>query len=394
MKKILCTLISLVSAICFCNAQDTIVVSPVVGKVIDSTEKVDYRIMSYFSYKKFKHAVFIRTSDTTITIRATFKGDSVVERPIKLREYGLIKSAVEGVAAEERRSAAKNGIDTASFVRVETTDGAEIFGKLLSNDSVQVSVSTTSLGVVTISKSKISKMEVVKKDDVKGGKYWFENPNSTRYFVGPSAFNLKPGEGYYQNNYLLLNSVNVGITKNISIGGGFELLSTFAEGSGGPIYYFTPKIGFKLAKSIHAGGGLLYASVPDISSHSGKNRAGLGAGFAMLTFGDMDNNITLNGGYGFVKGEFSKRPMITFSGMKRIGRKTSLVTENWFVPVQEWTYNGQDEYKYHGFVSYGIRFFGESISVDLGFINNKDIMEVILIGVPYIDFVVKFGGKK
>ncbi|MBE9480617.1 MAG: hypothetical protein IMY69_02855 [Bacteroidetes bacterium] len=41
--------------------------------------------------------------------------------------------------------------------------------------------------------------------------------------------------------------------------------------------------------------------------------------------------------------------------------------------------------------SYGVRFFGERISVDLGFINNKDIIEEIVIGIPYVDFVVKFG---
>jgi len=37
-----------------------------------------------------------------------------------------------------------------------------------------------------------------------------------------------------------------------------------------------------------------------------------------------------------------------------------------------------------------VRFMGESIAVDLAFLNNSDIAEGIVIGVPWVDFVVKF----
>lgn len=392
------------------QAQDTIVISPKVGNVIDSAEKVNNRILSYFSYKKFRSAAFIRTSDSTILVRASFKGDSVVERPISVKEYNYIKNSIEGTGPADQfysvspaNYTGKMG-DSASFVRIETTDGAELFGYIIKNDSMHLKLSTKSMGEISINKSKISRIEVVSDESVKGSQYWFENPNSTRYFVGPSAFNLKKGEGYYQNNYIFLNSVNVGITKNISMGAGFELLSTFGINTGGPIFYVTPKVGFKAAKNLHVGGGVLYASIPVYTYNSStKKRSGLGAGFGVITLGDKDNNFTLGGGYGFSNNEWSKRPMITASGMVRIGRKSSLVTENWFYPQKEYAYsnNGQGfqttvavSYKYRGLVSYGVRFFGESMSVDLGFINNREISEFILVGIPYIDFVVKFGGKK
>jgi hypothetical protein len=41
-------------------------------------------------------------------------------------------------------------------------------------------------------------------------------------------------------------------------------------------------------------------------------------------------------------------------------------------------------------MSYGVRFFGKKLSVDLGFLNNRDLAEALIIGIPYVDFVVKF----
>ena len=62
-------------------------------------------------------------------------------------------------------------------------------------------------------------------------------------------------------------------------------------------------------------------------------------------------------------------------------KKTALVTENWLIPTDS---------SYEPIFSYGVRFFGENIAVDLAFINNWDIAQSLLIGVPYVNFVVKF----
>lgn len=84
--------------------------------------------------------------------------------------------------------------------------------------------------------------------------------------------------------------------------------------------------------------------------------------------------------WGFINGQFSQIPVITISGMTRISRRTALITENWFIPN-----NGL-----FGIYSYGIRFFGEKLSVDLAFLNNKDIARSLFIGIPIVNFVVKF----
>jgi len=72
-----------------------------------------------------------------------------------------------------------------------------------------------------------------------------------------------------------------------------------------------------------------------------------------------------------------------FGGMARCSEKVWFVSENWLAPV--------DGEKYYFLVSYGIRFSGRKMSVDLAFINSKDIVESLVIGIPYVDFVIKLG---
>jgi hypothetical protein len=201
----------------------------------------------------------------------------------------------------------------------------------------------------------------------------------------PSGFNLKKGEGYYQNSYLVLNSVNYGITNNISIGGSIELLSTLstlAEGSFRPVVLITPKVGFPVAKDLNMGAGLLFVSIPEIDNNP---LTGAGIAYGIATYGNIEHNATLGLGWGFVDGYWAKRPLINISGMTRIRRNMSLVTENWIIPID----NDFDQGRYYEVVSYGVRFIGKTISVDLAFINNRDIADVLLIGMPYVDFVIK-----
>ncbi len=270
--------------------------------------------------------------------------------------------------------------DTAKIYIIVLQDGSQFVGNFLQKDSELVVIKTASISKIEIPIQKIKSIEIVDPANMKNGEYWLPNPNKTRYLFAPSAFTLKNGEGYYQNTYLFVNSINVGITDNISIGGGIEFLSTFGsltEGSFQPVFFITPKIGFKVAEKVHLGAGLLYVSVPEFFSDS---RTGLGIAYGIGTYGTEDHNITLGIGWGVVEGEFSSKPIIAISGMTRIARKTALVTENWFFPADP----------YYGVISYGIRFFGEKLTVDLALLNNADIASSIFIGIPYVDFVVKF----
>jgi hypothetical protein len=261
-------------------------------------------------------------------------------------------------------------VDSTKIYNIELKDGSIFIGNILQQDSVNLVLRTSSIPRIEIPVSKIKSIDEVDNSNFKNDTYWFSNPHATRYFYGPSAIGLKKGEGYYQNTYLLLNSFNVGITDNISIGGGLEFISTFAVRD--PLFFITPKASFKVAEKFHAGGGVLYARIPWGGS--------LGTVFATGTYGTTDNNITGSLGWGFVNSEFRERPIITLSGTTRMSERAALVTENWLIPTDG----------YYGIFSYGVRFFGEKMAVDLALINNRDIAEAIIIGIPYVSFTVKF----
>lgn len=263
-------------------------------------------------------------------------------------------------------------VDSTVTYKITLLKGDEFIGKIISKDQNNIVIRTSSIPRIEIPVENIKSIDPVEKNSMRNGSYWYPNPNSTRYFFSPSAANLKKGEGYYQNSYLLFNSVNYGLTDFLSIGGGFEILSTFSGAD--PIYFLTPKVGFEVSEKVHVGAGVLFMGVGD--------EGNFGIAYGLGTYGNTNSNMTLGAGWGFLDGEFSENPFITLSGMHRLRRNISFVSENWFVPDLDDSY--------YGLLSYGIRFFGEKLSVDLGFINNGDIAEVIFIGIPYVDFVVKF----
>lgn len=151
------------------------------------------------------------------------------------------------------------------------------------------------------------------------------------------------------------------------------------------IAFLTPKFGFKVAEKFHVGGGAMLGLLP--------GPIALGVLYGVATYGSDEHNITGGVGYGFVDGDFTENPMITFSAMTRVSRRVALVTENWGFPLTRSEYvNGVyvDKIKYYVLISYGIRIMTERITFDIALINNRDIIEFIPIGIPYFDFVYKF----
>jgi hypothetical protein len=106
-----------------------------------------------------------------------------------------------------------------STLQITTDDGSVFTGMLVKHDTNSVTINSESLGVIKILESKIVKLKLLQSDRFIRGKYWFENPNATRYLFGPTAIPLEKGEGYYQNTYIILQSFNIGVSDNFSIGG-------------------------------------------------------------------------------------------------------------------------------------------------------------------------------
>lgn len=276
--------------------------------------------------------------------------------------------------------------DTSSYFVVKFHEGSTYYGKLKEVRNDTLVLVTSDLGPVMIPSKRIRKITRIEYMVMKNGKYWFPTPLPGRYLFAPSAFSLKAGEGYYQNTLLVLNSFNVGVTDWLSVGGGIEFLTTIGSITAGefaPSFFLTPKVGFRVARNFRAGAGVIYAQVAG-------DEVRLANFYGVFTYGNPDYNVSAGIGWGTLKtgseeAEFQKSPLITISGTTRIARKLAFVSENWFIP-----YTGDGDKKYYPLFSYGLRFFGESLSVDFAFINNKDIAEMLFIGVPYVSFSVKF----
>jgi hypothetical protein len=279
------------------------------------------------------------------------------------------------------------GSDTWIFT---LTDGSIITGKIIRKTEAETIIQTLNLGKITIPSPQIQSMVQFDEGTVsKEGNFWFKNPNCTRYLFAPSAIPLRKGEGYYHNFYGAGNGMNYGVTNNFSMGGGIL----------GPMGIFiTPKVGFKVNDFTYVAAGALIGN--GFFPINGNN-FGLGIGYAVFTIGNYDHNITGGVGYGFVnsRGEtnWQERPMYVINGMTRLGRKFALVSENWVVPVQGDPFGRGflEESHYETFFSYACRIMNEKSTVDIGFVNTPGLIDKgWYIGIPYIDFVIRFGKYK
>jgi hypothetical protein len=254
--------------------------------------------------------------------------------------------------------------DSTHLQIVTLIDGSTIFGRIVSVSADTVSFQTGA-GTMQLSVKAIRDIRQISADDVREGDYWFPNPNSTRLFFAPTGQQLKQGEGYFSDYELFFPGVAIGVTDNISIGGGISL---FPASASNQVYYVTPKIGFSPSDKVHLATGVLFA---------GTNGGTGGIYYGVGTFGDGNGSVTVGGGYGFAGGKIQSKPVGMLGAEYRISRRIGVVTENYLLPVA----NNNVLY------SFGFRFMGEKLTTDLALANVSGSQ---IIGVPYVDFVFRF----
>lgn len=215
-----------------------------------------------------------------------------------------------------------------TLYRIETTDGNEYIGTIVSQDASQLTLRTSNLGEVILKKMDIKRMTTVNVQQIKNGSYWLENPQSARYFWQPNAYGLKKGEGYYQNVWILFNQVSIGITDNVSIGAGIMPLFLFS-GSPTPVS-ITPKVSIPIKRDkFNVSAGALMGTV------LGQEDTNFGIAYGTTTFGRRDKNISFGLGYGYAGGDWADAPTFTLSAMIRVGKRGYLMTENYYIGSAE-----------------------------------------------------------
>ncbi len=223
------------------------------------------------------------------------------------------------------------------FIRIETTKGTIIQGKLISMDSDYMNLETD-FGESKILRSEVKKMEFVNdttvSGDVKDNVY-----SGSHYILSQSAFNLKKGQSYYENLYVFLNSFAYGVTDNFTIIGGAEAVSLLF--SQFPVMYFTPKF------SVPFNGGAFSISTTLVTVPQ-EDFATAGFLQGTATFGDYKNNFSIGSGigYSFQDGFSDAIIPVTISGIAGVSDRLSLISENWLLLA-----DGYSE----GVLSFGVR---------------------------------------
>ncbi len=262
------------------------------------------------------------------------------------------------------------------------SDGSQLFGRITESDADSIRFQTE-MATLSIAIENIVSIEMIDKDQVKDGKYWFKNPNTTRLFYGPTGRTLGAGEGYFTDLLLFFPGVAFGITDNIDIGAGMTIFPgvDFED----QIYYITPKIGFKAADKLDVAAAATIFRVPDFDDDDDEDDDDffespevVGILYGVGTYGTGDASLTFGLGFGWTEEELADNPAVLLGGEVRIARRFSLVSENWLFPQTDTP-----------LISYGIRFFGESLSADLALINVLD-EDAIFPGFPMVGFTWNF----
>ena len=233
--------------------------------------------------------------------------------------------------------------DEGVMQRLTLTDGSQIFGRVESFDGDVLVFRSLSGVELKAARTEIADLRIVS-GRVVAGEFQPTDSHNTRLLFAPTARSLKKGEGYFGVYEITLPFVQVGVTDRLSIGGGTPLF--FGGGSEHP-FWFTPKFQVLATDKAQAAVGIIHVTGFDHNA---------GIAYGVTTLGTPEQALTVGLGYAYSDGQRERAPIVMIGGEYRASRRIKLVSENWL-------WRGST-----GFVSGGIRFLGERVSADLGFI--------------------------
>ncbi len=251
----------------------------------------------------------------------------LLPKPIQMKTFLLILSFLlfgYGQLQAQYVEADSTKTTQQRFVRIVTLDGDEFEGILLEQTATHILIRDEEEDEeFFLAISIIAEIEYQAPKTINQYHY---NLQASRYFFGPNAFGMNRGEGYYQNNWILLNQVSAGITDRFTLGIGTVPLFLLGPSVPGPIW-ITPKFTIPVVPDQFnmAIGGLFGTILGTDFSNS------FGVAYGAFTLGNRDRNINLSIGYGMLDAEWSTNPTFSLSGMIRLNRVFYLLTENYLI---------------------------------------------------------------
>ncbi|MGH7675868.1 MAG: hypothetical protein ACREMV_11420 [Gemmatimonadales bacterium] len=260
-------------------------------------------------------------------------------------------------------------VDSTAVVVLRLADGSELVGRVLMVDDTSLVVVTGAGARAVVPRTAVTSWRRRSGTATATGGYRIADPNTTRLFFGATGRTLARGSGYFADYYLFFPFVAYGFHDRVMASGGVSLV----PGASNQLFYIAPKLGVVRGPTFNLAIGGAYATVP------GEEDASVGAAYASVTIGPPDAAVTILGGYPFTTEDVSQEPALMVGGDTRIGGASKLLAEVWKLP-------DVDDVP----ALFGVRWFGERIAVDFGFLYliGTDVEGWPLI--PWVDFVINW----
>lgn len=210
--------------------------------------------------------------------------------------------------------------DTTKTYLIIKNDGSRYVGKILSQDSREVVLSTQDLGEIVIPKHEIKEIRELTNDEITDeGRLRRDNTFATRYYISTNANPISKGE-----NYIIWNLYGPDVQFGISDDFGVGLMTS---------WFGSPIIGsakYSLVKKNKVG--VAIGTLLGTGSWASPEY-GIAVPFGSVTLGEVDKNVSLSVGYGAVwsGGSSGGSALYSLAGMNRISDRVSLVFDSFIV---------------------------------------------------------------
>lgn len=259
-------------------------------------------------------------------------------------------------------------VDSTAVVAVRLTDGSEFVGRVVALNDTSLTLLTLAAARVILPRAAVASWRVLRGTATARG-FRHVDPNTSRLFFGPTARTLEEGSGYFADYYLFFPVLGYAVHDRVLLSGGVSLI----PGASNQLLHVAAKVGVVRNPRFAFALGGSWATVP------GESNASLGNGYAVATMGSEDDAVTVLAGYPFTTQEIAPDPLLMLGAETRIGSRSKLLAEFWKLP-------DTDEVP----VIFGIRWFGDRMAVDFGFVYVLGLDSGGWPLVPWVDFAINW----
>jgi len=274
------------------------------------------------------------------------------------------------------------------YVLIKTNNKEDYVGYIATETKSDITLQTDEGNVIFVEKASIKKQLSIKAENIVNGEYWAPNP-STNIITG-NAYGLKKGEGFYQNNMIVVHSVGYGLTDNVSISAGFESISLLIS-QNSPAFFVNGKFTKPISEYFRVGVNGSILNTPG-GLGEGLNREVAGMISGVATYGTQNRNITAGINYA-IGNNGASAPAFSFAGQFRLSKRFALLYETLVVKqissASITNGNITTEKEFKGTSMGGLRFLGDQVIIDSSIWFVGDIG----IGIPMMSIRIPFGNR-